>query len=136
VDTYQGRLTAYALAAAFVLVWMLVARQFAQRRRAGPFVRACRELRRLAHAPREPEQATAAMRVVHRALDETAGHTVFLDNVEGLFASPHRAPLRERTRMFLQRSRQQFFAGSGQPLSVAELRDLARAWRALETTRR
>lgn len=136
VDTYQKRLIAYALAAAFVLLWMLLARQFAQRRRAGPFVRACRELRRLAHAAREPEQATAAMRVVHRALDETAGHSVFLDNVESLFASPHRAPLRERTRGFLQRSRQQFFAGSGQPLSVEELRDLARAWRTLETTRR
>jgi mxaA protein len=136
VDTYQNRLTAYALGAAFVLLWMLIARQFAQRRHAGPFVRACRELRRLAHAPHDSAQSTAAMRVVHRALDETAGHTVFLDNVDTLFASPHRAPLRERTSAFLRRSRQQFFAGSGQPLSVEELRDLARAWRTLETTRR
>jgi hypothetical protein len=76
------------------------------------------------------------MRIVHRALDETAGHAVFLDNVDTLFASAHRAPLRERTRAFLERSRQQFFAGTGDPPSVHELRDLARAWRALEAAHR
>ena len=80
--------------------------------------------------------SAAAMRVVHRALDETAGHSVFLDNLESLFASQHRAPLRERTHAFLARSRQQFFAGSGEPLALEELRDLARAWRAVETTHR
>jgi hypothetical protein len=76
------------------------------------------------------------MRIVHRALDETAGQTVFLDNVESLFATPHRAPLRERTRAFLERSRQQFFAGTGEAPSIGELRDFARAWRALEAGRR
>jgi mxaA protein len=136
VDPFKDRLLAYAIGAAIMLAWMFVARQIAQRRRAGPFVRACRELRRLAHAPRDASQSDAAMRVVHRALDETAGRTVFLDNVETLFASPHRAPLRERTRAFLDRSRQQFFASTGEPLPFDELRDLARAWRALEAARR
>jgi mxaA protein len=135
VDRFQNRLTAYALAAAFVLAWMLIARQLVQRRRAGPFVRACRELRRLAHSANTASQSTAAMRVVHRALDETAGRTVFLENVETLFASPHRGPLRERTTAFLSRSRQQFFAGMGEPPALEELRDLARAWRALEMAR-
>lgn len=135
VDKYQNRLTAYALAAAFVLLWMWIAYLLTQRRRAGPFVRACRELRRLAHAPRDPAQSAAAMRVVHRALDETAGHSVFLDNVDALFAQPRRAPLRERTRAFLAHSRKQFFAGSGEPLPLEESRALARAWRTLEAGR-
>jgi mxaA protein len=136
VAVFRDRLTIYALGAAVLLLTMLVARQYAQRRRAGPFVRACRELRRIAHAPGERGGHTAAMRVVHRALDETAGHSIFLDNVESLFSSPHRAPLRERTFAFLDRSRQLFFAGSGEPFSYDELRDLARAWRALEATHR
>ncbi|HYS13219.1 MAG TPA: hypothetical protein VEN28_07905 [Burkholderiaceae bacterium] len=136
VETLRTRLTIYALGAAVLLFTMMIARQYAQRRRAGPFVRACRELRRIAHAPADSGRAAAAMRVVHRALDETAGHSVFLDNVESLFASPHRAPLRERTRGFLGRSRQQFFAGTGDALPLEELRDFARAWRALEATHR
>lgn len=135
VEMLQNRLLAYALAAV-LLLFIFVARQIAQRRRAGPFVRACRELRRLAHAPPERGQSAAAMRVVHRALDETAGHTVFLDNLETLFASPYRAPLRERTSAFLRRSREQFFAGTGAALTLEELGELARAWRGLETTRR
>jgi mxaA protein len=135
-EPLRERLVLYAIASALLSLVMFVARQFAQRRRAGPFVRACRELRRIAHAPADGGRAVAAMRVVHRALDETAGHSVFLDNVESLFASAHRAPLRERTRSFLGRSRQQFFAGNGEPPSIDELRDLARAWRALEATHR
>ena len=136
VEALQRRLAAYPLAAAVLLVSMWIARQFARRRRAGPFVRACRELRRIAHAPVDGNRAAAAMRVVHRALDETAGHVVFLDNVDTLFASPHREPLRERTRAFLDRSRAQFFAGTGEALPLDELRDLARAWRALEAAHR
>jgi mxaA protein len=136
VDALRRRLMIYPLAAALLLLSMLVARQFAQRRRAGPFVRACRELRRIAHTPADASRAASAMRVVHRALDETAGHTVFLDNVDSLFASAHRTPLRERTRTFLARSREQFFAGTGDPLPLDELRDLARAWRALEAAHR
>jgi len=136
VETLQRRLTIYPLAAALLLLSVLVARQFAQRRRAGPFVRACRELRRIAHAPPDANRGASAMRVVHRALDETAGHSVFLDNVDSLFATAHRAPLRERTRAFLARSRAQFFAGTGDPLPLDELRDLARAWRALEAAHR
>ncbi len=135
IDALRERMTLYAFAAAAVLLVMLVARQFALRKRAGPFVRACRELRRMAHAPAHGD-AGAAMRVVHRALDETAGHAVFLDNVETLFAITQRAPLRERTLAFLERSRQQFFAGTGEPPSVNELRDFARAWRALEGAQR
>jgi mxaA protein len=136
VNRLQSRLTAYALAAAFIVAWMVIGNQLAQRRRAGPFVRACRELRRLAHAPPASVDGAAAMRIVHRALDETAGETIFRENVETLFASPHRAPLRERTLAFLDRSRLQFFAGGGEALSVPELRDLARAWRSLEAGRR
>jgi mxaA protein len=135
VDVLQERLAAYALGAAAVLLWMFVAHQIAQRRRAGPFVRACRELRRLGFSARGTDPSGAAMRVVHRALDETAGHAVFLDNVDTLFAQPHRAPLRERTRGFLHRSRQTFFAGAGAAPTLDEVRDLARAWRALETRR-
>jgi mxaA protein len=136
VEPMRARLTLYVAGAGLLLLGMLLARQYAQRRRAGPFVRACRELRRMSHAPPDGDRSAAAMRVVHRALDETAGHSIFLDNLESLFASPHRAPLRERTQAFLARSRQQFFAGSGEALALDELRDLARAWRAVETMHR
>jgi len=136
VELLQQRLLGYALASALLLLAMFIARQIARRRRAGPFVRACRELRRLAHAPADTGRSAAAMRVVHRALDETAGHSVFLDNYEMLFARPYRAPLRERTSAFLRRSREQFFAGTGAAPTLEELLELARAWRGLETTRR
>jgi mxaA protein len=136
VEMLQRRLLAYVLATALLLLSMFIAREIARRRRAVPFVRACRELRRLAYAPPDTGRSAAAMRVVHRALDETAGHAVFLDNLETLFARPYRAPLRERTSAFLRRSRQQFFAGTGAALTLEELRELARAWRGLETTRR
>jgi mxaA protein len=136
VEALQRRMTIYPIAAALLLLSMLVARQFAQRRRAGPFVRACRELRRIAHAPADASRGANAMRVVHRALDETAGHSVFLDNLDSLFATAHRAPLRKRTHAFLARSREQFFAGTGDPLPLDELRELARAWRALEAAHR
>src|SRR5262249_19808709 len=63
VEEFEHRITAYALAAAFVVAWMLIARHVAQRRHAAPFVRACRELRRLAHAPHAAQQANTAMRV-------------------------------------------------------------------------
>lgn len=137
LEPYRARIGAYALAAAGLIAWMWVAHQLARRRHAGPFVRACRELRRLARAPESGERASAAMRIVHHALDETAGHVVFLDNAETLFASrPQRAPLRSRTSEFLRRSRQRFFAGEGEAIALDELRDLARSWRSLEATRR
>jgi len=124
VEHFRQRLTLYGLVAAAILAWMLVVQQLVSRRRAGPFVRACRELRSLARGPSGVARAETAMRVVHRALDETAGHTVFVDNVDTLFESAHRAPLRARTLAFLDRSRQRFFAGAGEAVPLQELRDL------------
>jgi len=135
VENFRQRLTVYGLVAAAILAWMLVAQQLASWRRAGPFARACRELRSLARGPSDVARAETAMRVVHRALDETAGHTVFVDNVDTLFESAHRAPLRARTLAFLDRSRQRFFAGAGEAVPLQELRDFARAWRTLEGRR-
>ena len=135
VEHFRQRLTLYGLVAAAILAWMLVVQQLVSRRRAGPFVRACRELRSLARGPSGVARAETAMRVVHRALDETAGHTVFVDNVDTLFESAHRAPLRARTLAFLDRSRQRFFAGAGEAVPLQELRDFARAWRTLEGRR-
>lgn len=135
VEHFRQRLTVYGFVAAAILAWMLGVQQLATRRRAGPFVRACRELRNLARGPSDVARAETAMRVVHRALDETAGHTVFVDNVDTLFESAHRAPLRARTLAFLDRSRQRFFAGAGEAVPLQELRDFAQAWRTLERRR-
>ena len=135
VEHFRQRLIVYGLVAAAILAWMLVVQQLASRRRAGPFVRACRELRNLARGSSDVARAETAMRVVHRALDETAGHTVFVDNVDTLFESAHRAPLRARTLAFLDRSRQRFFAGAGEAVPLQELRDFAQAWRTLEGRR-
>jgi mxaA protein len=135
VEHFRQRLTVYGLVATTILAWMLVVQQLASRRRAGPFVRACRDLRNLERGLNDVARAERAMRVVHRALDETAGHTVFVDNADTLFECAYRSPLRARTLTFLDRSRQRFFAGAGEAVPLQELRDFARAWRTLEGRR-
>jgi mxaA protein len=132
-DSFATRFAIYAVVALVALLWLALERLRAARGRARPFARACRELRRLAHRPDDGERSAAAMRIVHRALDQTAGHAVFLENLERLFgAQPQSAPLRDRTRAFLQQSRRRFFAGADDPAALEDLRALARAWRDAE----
>jgi len=83
------------------------------RRRDLPFDRAWRAVRSLPAAP-DDTAWRAACRLVHAALDATAGAVLFERDVGGFGARrPAYAPLDEDIRRFLQMSRREFFAGGG-----------------------
>jgi mxaA protein len=137
IDTANGRARVFLYGGALtVLVAIQMAPALGRRlgwRRAGPFARALRALRRL---PRREEDVAArnnALRRLHEALDEAAGRTLALDNVEVLFlAHPWLAPARASVEALLAQSRASFFAEAPPPpraglLSVAaQLADLER----------
>jgi mxaA protein len=104
-------------------------------RRAGPFVRAWRALRR---APLRGDDAAArrgALRRLHQALDEAAGRTLALDNVEGLLqAQPWLTPARQTVQALLAESRAAFF-GEAAPPPRARLLRLAAQLAGLERHR-
>jgi mxaA protein len=135
IATSAGRRRVLAYGAALTLLaavqWApALARRFG-RRRAGPFARAWRALRR---APLLGEDAAArrnALRRLHEALDEAAGATLALDNLDCLFAAhPGLAPARAGVEALLADSRAAFFDDAPPPprarvLSVvAQLADL------------
>ncbi len=138
IDTagFRHRLIAYGIAlAALMLFWCY--RRFgipylsAQRR---PFTRAYRELDRL--AKRSPPTAfPQAIERLHQALNETAGRSLFVENIEQFLAHrPIQSGLTTMTRQFFQLSRDEFF-GVGVPQSQRSLSwmlDFCRAWRDVE----
>jgi mxaA protein len=137
IDTARRRARVFLYAGALTaLVAMQLAPAMARRlgwRRAGPFARALRALRRL---PRREEDVAArndALRRLHEALDEAAGRTLALDNVEALFlAHPWLAPARASVEALLAQSRASFFAEAPPPPRAhlvslaAQLADLER----------
>ncbi len=103
------------------------------RRRAGPFARARRALRRLPRHGEDVAARNAALLRLHEALDEAAGRTLALDNVESLFLMhPWLAPARASVEALLAQSRAAYFGEAPPPprtqlLSVAaQLADLER----------
>ncbi|HEX4584265.1 MAG TPA: hypothetical protein VH183_05510 [Burkholderiaceae bacterium] len=134
IDTASRRRRVLAYAAALlVLVATQLAPSLARRfgwRPAGPFARARRALARRGDSA---EARREALRRLHRALDEVAGRTTALDNVELLFrAHPWLAPGRAKVESLLADSRAAFFGDAPPPprerlLSVAgQLADLER----------
>jgi mxaA protein len=87
-------------------------RQYGATARNRPFARAYRELRRLARGPLlSGEAQRAAAKRLHRALDETAGHTLFPEQLtEFCLNRPAFAHLREELAGFFAWSRHLFFA--------------------------
>ena len=138
IDTagFRHRLIAYGIAlAALILFWCY--RHFgipylsAQRR---PFTRAYRDLDRL--AKRSPPTAfPQAMERLHRALNETAGRSLFVENIEQFLAHrPIQSGLATMTRQFFRLSRDEFFV-VGVPQSQRSLSwmlEFCRAWRDVE----
>lgn len=98
--------------AGFSVVSAFLARQrLGGRRRALPFRRAQRELKKLLRAPASPETLRQAARLLHRALDETAGAPVFAGQIEGfLVQRPAFTPVRDELREFFALSQRLFFA--------------------------
>lgn len=82
-------------------------------RRSRPLARAHRQLRRLRRGPADWERVRAGYRVLHRALDETAGEAVFEGRLDRLRDRvPALEPASDELAAFFAESRNLFF-GSG-----------------------
>lgn len=129
-DGQRRRLTAsLAALAALLAAWggWWAARNLYEARRL-PFARAWRELRRT-----EADSAEA-WRVLHRALNTSAGHVVHGGTLPRLLAeSPQLSPLAPQLEAFFRQSEQRFFAGTAGAAGPApSLHALARALRDVE----
>jgi mxaA protein len=113
VEARISRLTAI-LAGLLVLLGYAAARGWILPRLAAarlPFSTAARELER---SPRTPSHYAAALKIVHGAVNRTAGHAVFAHELDGFFeAHPRYAGLRDEFEQVFAASRQVFFAGPG-----------------------
>lgn len=99
-----------------------------------PFTQAYREVDKLARGA-QINAYQRALEQLHRALNETAGRSLFVDNIDPFLANRPIPPgLAAMTREFFQVSRNQFFAGGGpiEHYSIAWMRDFCRAWRDVE----
>jgi mxaA protein len=108
------------------------------RRRARVFAAAARRIAPLARRGDEAARR-AAMRALHRAIDEAAGRRIFAEDLDA-FLSRHLefASAKESLARFFATSRALFFcvANSGAELSLAEILSLARSLAALERSAR
>lgn len=138
IDTapIRQRMLFSALALAALLVYWCY-RQFgipflASQRR--PFTHTYRKLNRL-NKQSPTEAFPKAIEALHRALNETAGKSLFIENVEQFIA--HRSipdGLADKTREFFRISRAEFFGGgiADSQRSLAWALDFCRAWRDIE----
>ena len=109
----QARLWALAVLASPGLIYLiqvyLLAPWWASRRR--PFARAHQAMRRLGcgHTPAQQQQA---LRLLHGALDQTAGEVLFEQGLDRFLRQhPRYAPLRAELQRFFAQSRTSFFGG-------------------------
>jgi mxaA protein len=76
----------------------------------GPFARAWRELRACARRPPGADRDRAALRVLHRAFDQSAGRALFGEDLDGFFRDhPRFAPARGAIEALFEASRGVFF---------------------------
>lgn len=138
IDTsaYRHRMVGYALAlAALLLYWCY--RYFGipyLNRQRRPFTRTFRELNLLAKQT-EPNPYSRSIELIHHALNETAGKSLFIGNVEQFLATKRLPPkLVTMTREFFQVSRKEFFADgiAGNRASIDWMLAFCRAWRDIE----
>lgn len=138
IDTlaYRQRMIGYALAlAALLLYWCyryFGIPYFTQQRR--PFTRTFRDISHLAKQT-EGNTFSRSIELIHYALNETAGKSLFVDNVEQFLAAKPLPPdLVAMTREFFQVSRKEFFAGgtTSNRASIDWMLEFCRAWRDIE----
>lgn len=93
-----------------------------------PFSAASRRLERMPAGDWQGEQARAALAVLHKAFNDTAGNTVFEGDIENFLAS-HAGflHLEDRITGFFRASRRYFFVDGELELGAAEVLELARA---------
>jgi mxaA protein len=133
---HRHRLLAY-LAGALAVLGYLAWQKLGWTRYARPFARTRRELRKLLRSPASPESFRAAVKLLHRALDETAGGTLFAGQVDRFCASePAFAEVREELTEFFALSQRLFFTAPEAPVPpdypAARLEDLCRRCAAAE----
>lgn len=136
VDTgpLRRRLAVWGLVALLPLVWLLhvYVGLPAWRRRHRPFGQAWQALRGLPATP-SAAQRRAAWQQVHAALNRSAGEVVFEAGLARfLAAQPRFAVLGAEWQQFFERSRAEFFAGSGQGGDTAWLQAFCRRCRDAE----
>ncbi len=111
----QGRMAwagAALLALLLLAAWRRGLMAFRSRDRL-PFATAVRELKRLQARSSPPAQNTASLKIVHEAINRTAGRAVFAHNLDDFLASHSEfAPLREDFRRLFAASGQMFFANA------------------------
>jgi len=84
---------------------------------APPFTRALRDLRKLSRKPADAEIYQAAVKLLHRALDDTAGFRLFAGELETFLTDrPAFAELREELHRFFALSRRVFFTVPDAPV--------------------
>lgn len=130
----QQRLLAYTGALALLLVYL--AHVYVGipwwGRRQRPFAQAWRALRGLSVLP-SPQQRRAALKLLHQALNRSAGEVVFEARLADFVAAhPRFGPLRDELARFFERSHREFFAERGAEADAAWLRNLCRACRDAE----
>lgn len=130
-DPEPHRRAAMALALAALLPALGLAWQAGWfTRRTRPFARAWRAVRRLPREGTAPGALREAMLHLHRAIDETAGHPVFLADLPGFLEGfPAYASVRPRLEGFYADSRALFFGTRDEVVQkvddrFSELRDL------------
>lgn len=114
--------------------------RYAPSRQNRPFARAYRELRRDLRGPVSLERFRTAAKRLHRALDDTAGGTLFADQLAGFCAErPAFAALGEDLAAFFVLSQQLFFTAPDAPppedFPAARLETLCRRCAAAERGR-
>lgn len=137
--TYRLRLSIYALTLGglgLLALWLRFGLPWAAAGRR-PFARAYRDLRRLARRRSLPDAHAEALRRLHRAFDQCAGHTVFAEQLDDFFAQqPGFGALRAETEQLFRQSRNLFFGGGGSDTgSLDRVLALARAYRSAERRR-
>ncbi|MET0217986.1 MAG: hypothetical protein ABWY07_03970 [Burkholderiales bacterium] len=119
---YSAGLTAIAL----YFVYSYLGLPFLSRSR-GPFARALRAVNAAARKGDERQGLPAALKAVHRAFDETAGATVFGEQLDRFFATHSRyAQLRPAVEQFFASSRKAFFGNGPADISLPWLAALCR----------
>ena len=136
ISAYRKRMIGYGVAlTALLLYWCY--RYFGipyLTRQSRPFTRTFRQISHLAKQ-KEPNTFPRSIELIHRALNETAGKSLFVDNVDQFLAAKPLPPnLVSMTREFFQVSRKEFFADGATTnrISIDWMLELCRAWRDIE----
>jgi mxaA protein len=86
-------------------------------RAAPPFARTLRDLKKLSRKPADAEAYRTAVKLLHRALDDTAGFRLFAGDLDTFLASrPAFAELRDELNHFFAMSRCVFFTAPDAPI--------------------